>query len=109
MSIGEWHKALDIYGSLFIPGLPHSDDSYQQAVTINYANCLIQTGSPAKAVSVLQSIGDSRSKPSEYFVNLSLAHLHLQAPDRAEHIAKEGLPIYRADTFICANLLISPI
>src|SRR5260370_40849376 len=100
MSIGEWHKALDIYGSLFIPGLPHSDASYQQAVTINYANCLIQTGSPAKTVTVLQSIGDSRSKPADYFVNLSLAHLHLHEPERAEHIANEGLAIYRDDTDI---------
>lgn len=109
MAIGEWQKALDIYGSLFIPGLLPSEDSYQQAVAINYANCLIQTGNAAQAVSVLQSLSENRSKPAGYFVNLSLAHLHLQEPDRAEQIAKVGLAIYRDDKDICGNPLISQI
>jgi serine/threonine protein kinase/lipopolysaccharide biosynthesis regulator YciM len=107
VAIGEWQKALDIYGSLFIPELPLIEGSHQQAVAINYANCLIQTGKAAQAVSVLQSLGDRRSRSAEYFVNLSLAHLHLHEPDRAEEVAKEGLSIYPDDNEICGNLLIS--
>src|SRR5258705_12200784 len=109
MAIGEWQKARDIYGSLFIPRLPPRQDPYQQSVAINYANCLIQTGNAAQAVSVLQSLSDNRSKPAEYFVNLSLAHLHLQEPDRAEEDAKEGVAVYREDKDIYGNLLISQI
>ena len=105
MAIGEWQKAVEIYGSLFVPEIPLVEGSHQQAVAINYSNCLIQTGRAAQAVSVLQSLSDSRSKPPEYFVNLSLAHLHLREPDRAEEVAREGLSIYPDDNEICAICL----
>ena len=111
MEMYEWNKAKDIYERLFIPELTLSkpDDSYLQSIAINYADCLIQTNDAEKAILVLSHIAKAESKSAEYYVNLSLACLHLQNPIKAEETAKEGLTFYEDDPDILGNLLISQI
>lgn len=111
VGIGEWNKASEIYEQLFIPELVLSnpDDDYCRAIAVNYANCLIQIGDAERAVLVLKYLEKSQFKSAEYFVNLSLAYLHLQKPKEAEETAKQGLAIYENDKDLYGNLLISQI
>lgn len=111
MAIGEWWKASEIYGRLFIPEmvLSNPDDDYCRVISVNYANCLIQIGDAERATLVLKHLEKSQFKSAEYFVNLSLAYLHLQKPKQAEETAKQGLLIYENDKDLYGNLLISQI
>lgn len=111
MEIYEWNKAKDIYEKLFIPELTLSnpDDSYLQSIAVNYADCLVQTNDAEKAILVLNHIAIAESKSAEYYVNLSLAYLHIQNHFKAEETAEEGLTFYKDDPDILGNLLISQI
>ncbi|MDP3064256.1 MAG: tetratricopeptide repeat protein [Chloroflexota bacterium] len=81
------------------------DFKFNQAVTVNYALCLIELGHAAEAVSVLQCLSGACVKPAEYYVNLSLAHLHLKEYEEAERICRKGLALRPNDKDLLGNLL----
>jgi len=107
--LGDWRKAHDIYASVFVPELVRSAPDFppSQSAATGYAACLIKLGRAAEAVPVLQCLSEASQVPAEYFVNLSLAHLHLQDPHEAEQVARAGLATYPGDRDILGNLLIA--
>jgi tetratricopeptide (TPR) repeat protein len=59
---------------------------------------------PQDAAAVLHAISSARSKPVEYSVNLSWALQQVGRAADAEHVAKEGLARFPADTGLLGNL-----
>ncbi|MGI8542125.1 MAG: protein kinase domain-containing protein [Aridibacter sp.] len=111
MQLQEWQKAAEIYGRFFVPQLINSDPNsrFSQSIAINYSLCLINTDNPELAVKVLSQLESAKSKPATYFLQLSLAYLHIQKPNEAEHIAQKGISIFTQDKDIWGNLLIAQI
>jgi serine/threonine protein kinase len=109
MTLGEWSKASEIYGRLFIrEQIIHNPDfDYYQVIAVNYGNCLISLGKPKEAVSVFLAMQDAKCKTDTYYVNLSLAYLHLRQYKEAERTARTGLALFENDKGILGNLIIS--
>lgn len=78
-----------------------------QTIVINYSLCLIKTVRSSEAVSVLEDLSEAKEKPASYYVNLSLAYLHLNKPYETELTALEGLQKYKDDDDMIGNLLIA--
>jgi tetratricopeptide (TPR) repeat protein len=106
-TVGDYGKAAEIYGSLFVPEAVSAvpDYPHNQHVAINYANCLIALGRAAEAIETLDCLAGARSKPAAYFVNLSLAQIHQSDHRAAASSASEGLLIYAGDQDLIGNLL----
>jgi tetratricopeptide (TPR) repeat protein len=106
-AVGDYRKAAEIYGSLFVPEAVSRVPDYlhNQHVAINYANCLIALGRAAEALETLRCLAEAKSKPASYFVNLSLAQIHQADHRAAARTATEGLRIYPGDQDLIGNLL----
>ena len=106
-AVGDYGKAAEIYGSLFVPKAVSAvpDHPHNQYVAINYANCLIALGRPAEAIETLSCLAGAKTKPATYFVNLSLAQIHRSDHSAAAITATEGLRIYAGDQDLIGNLL----
>jgi tetratricopeptide (TPR) repeat protein len=105
--VGDFSKAADILGSLFVPesvtALP--DYPHNQHVAINYANCQIALGRADEAIKTLQCLAAAKEKPAEYFVSLSLAQISQCDHRYAASTASEGLRLYPGDQDLIGNLL----
>lgn len=108
-AIGDHRKAVEIYGSLFVPEVVTAvpDHPRNQRVAINYADCLIALGRTSEAIAALRCLAAATTKPAEYFVNLSLAQLKCHEYALAAMTAHEGLQVYRGDQDLVGNLLIA--
>jgi tetratricopeptide (TPR) repeat protein len=58
-------------------------------------------------VQVIESVQGAQKKPVEYYVNLSLAHLHAGNIRSAERVALEGVERYGRDRDLLGNLTIA--
>jgi serine/threonine protein kinase/Flp pilus assembly protein TadD len=106
-AVGDYSKAAEIYGSLFVPEIVTAvpDYPHNQHVAINYANCLIALGRADEAIKTLQCLAAAKEKPAEYFVNLSLAQISQRDHSAAASTASEGVRIYPGDQDLIGNLL----
>ncbi len=108
-ALGDYSKAAEIYGSLFVPqmviALP--DHCHNQFVTIGYAFCLNQLGRNKEAIEVLGSLSGAAEKPAEYFVNLSLSLIREKEFALAATTAMDGLLLHPDDRDIVGNLLVA--
>lgn len=106
-AVGDFSKAVEIYGTLFVPesivGVP--DYPHNQHVAINYAHCLIALGRAEEAVKALGCLAEAKQKPVEYFINLSLAQIGRCDYDAAAKAASDGLQFYPGDQDLVGNLL----
>jgi tetratricopeptide (TPR) repeat protein len=108
-AVGDFDKAVRIYGSLFIPQMVSAvpDYPHNQHVTINYADCLIALGRAEEAIRALGCLANAKEKPAEYFVNLSLAQIKHHDFAAAAATASEGLRNFQDDQDLVGNLLIA--
>ena len=106
-AVGDYSKAAEIYGSLFVPEMVNAvpDYPHNQHVAINYANCLIMLGRADDAIKTLQCLAAAKEKPAEYFVNLSLAQIKRLDHRAAARTVAEGLRLYPGDQDLIGNLL----
>ena len=109
VGLGEWQKAANIYGRLFIPEWARSnpDLPYLQATAVNYGHCLIGLGKINEALQVFRTISPAKTKPAEFFVNYSNALNFAGNRAEAEAVAREGLRSFPSDKDILGNLTIS--
>ncbi|MFO7651089.1 MAG: serine/threonine-protein kinase [bacterium] len=109
IGLGKFASAKKRLEPLVIPSALEAlpDFPPHQALAITYAVCLVRTGQAKDAVSVLRCLRKAKKKPSEYYVNLSLAQLATNAPDEAEASARKGLTLARGDPDLLGNLLIA--
>ncbi len=106
-SVGDYSKAAEIYGSLFVPEMVTAvpDVPLNQHVAINYALCLIELGRAKEAISVLECLSAAEIKPAEYFIELSLALLMTGDYRSAATTAEHGLGLNPDDQNLVGNLL----
>lgn len=109
IAVGDYTKAEAILRSLFVPEMVVAtpDYSYNQAVTVCFALCLIHLGRADEATEVLACISAAIDKPAEYFVNLSLALIRTSDHRAAATVALEGLRLYRREQDLTGNLLVA--
>ena len=109
MAVGDYKKAEEIIGSLFVPEMVAAvpDYPYNKAITIGYALCLVQLGRADEAVKALECLSAAKEKPAEYFVNLSLALIRKSDHRASATIALEGLRLYPDDQDLIGNLLVA--
>ena len=109
MALGQWHKALEIIKTLYIPRLssPEYKWNMAHAIAVDYAYCLIKSGNAAKAREVLEPLAGMSDLADNFYVNYSLALLHTHAYVDAEHICKTGLEKYPDDKDLIGNYLIA--
>jgi serine/threonine protein kinase len=107
--LGEWQKAANILGRLFVPEMTQSnpDIPYLQGMAVNYATCLLNLGKNGEALEVFQTISLAKVKAAEFFVNYSDALNHAGNYREAETVAREGLRSFASDKDILGNLTIS--
>jgi len=79
----------------------------QHSIALNYGLCLLKMGKPSDAEALLSRLAVAKPKPSEFFVNYSLAMLHVSNCQSAISICKEGLIRYPDDPDIQGNLTIA--
>ena len=108
-AVWDYSRAAEIYGSLFVPEMVAAvpDYSYNQHVTIGYANCLIALGRVEEAIKTLDCLAAAKEKPAEYFVNLSLAQIRRSDHRAAASTAVDGLRLYPDDEDLVGNLLVA--
>lgn len=108
-SVGDYSKAAQIFGSLFVPEMVTAvpDFALNQHVTIGYALCLTELGRPEEAIRVLRCLSASELKPAGYFIELSNALAGMGDHRRATSTAEEGLGLFPGDRDLVGNLLIS--
>ncbi|MBI3681776.1 MAG: protein kinase, partial [Acidobacteria bacterium] len=106
-SVGDYSKAAEIYGRLFVPEMVTAvpDYPYNQHIAIGYAVCLTALGRAEEAIKALECLSAAREKPAEYFVNLSLALIRRSAHRAAATAAADGLRLYSDDQDLIGNLL----
>ncbi len=109
VAAGDYAKAAEIYGSLFVPEAVNAvpDYPHNQYVTINYADCLMALGRADDAIKTLECLNSAQRKPAAYFVNLSLAQIRQSDYRAAASTAIEGLQFYSADPDLTGNLLVA--
>jgi len=109
LHLGEWDKAIEILKHLYVPHFIRSipDNPFHQAVVVSYALGLIKLGQVDAALEALDSIAKAREKRAEYYVNLSLALLHVRKSADAERVARDGLLRFGDDTDLLGNLSIA--
>ena len=107
LAVGDYKKAEEIIGSLFIPEIVTAvpDYPYNQAVAIGYALCLVKLGRPDEAIKALECLSAAKEKPAEYFINLSLALIRQSDHRAAASTALNGLRLYPDDQDLIGNLL----
>lgn len=106
-SVGDYSKAAEIYGSLFVPEMVTAvpDSPLNQHVAINYALCLTALARAEEAIKALECLSAANKKPAGYFVNLSLAQIKQSDHRAAASTALDGLRLYPDDQDLIGNLL----
>ena len=109
LAVGDYKKAEEILGSLFVPEMVTAlpDYPYNQAVSIAYADCLVKLDRADEAIEALACLSAAKRKPAEYFVNLSLALIRKSDRSASAAIALEGLRLYPDDQDLIGNLLVA--
>ncbi len=109
IGLGEWQKAANILGRLFVPEMTQSNPHtpFLQGIAVNYPNCLLNLGNNGEALQVFQTISSAKAKPAEFFVNYSNALNLARNYREAETVAREGLRSFPSDKDILGNLTIS--
>ena len=109
LAVGDYKKAEEILGSLFVPEMVTAlpDYPYNQAVSIAYADCLVKLGRADEAIEALACLSAAKRKPAEYFVNLSLALIRKSNHSASASTALEGLRLYPDDQDLIGNLLVA--
>lgn len=79
----------------------------QHTIALNYGLCLLKMGKLRDVEALLSRLAVAKPKPSEFFVNYSLAMLHVSNYQSAISICKEGLIHYPDDPDIQGNLTIA--
>ena len=108
-AVGDYKKAEEVYGSLFVPEAVRAvpDYPYNQHIAIGYALCLTALGRSKEAIKVLECLSAANEKPAEYFVNLSLAQIRQSDHSVAASTALDGLRLYPDDQDLIGNLLVA--
>lgn len=106
-SVGDYRKAAEIYGSLFVPEMVTAvpDFPLNQHVAIGYALCLTELGRAVEAIQVLGCVSAAELKPATYFIELSLALLITGDHRGAAATAEDGLRLTPDDQNLIGNLL----
>ena len=105
MALGEYSKSADIYRRFFnkdtVSRFP--DVMFNQIIAVNYADCLNLLHKTDEALEVISSIKDAKTKPAEYYVNLS--NIYISALDFTNSLAitREGLRLYPRDIDLMGN------
>ncbi len=109
LAVGDYNKAEEILGSLFVPEMVTAvpDYPYNQAVAIAYALCLVKFGRADEAIKVLECLSAAKEKPAEYFVNLSLALIGKSDHHASVSTALDGLRLYPDEQDLIGNLLVA--
>lgn len=76
-------------------------------IILNYAVCLLGIGRDSDARHFLHDLERIGSKPAEFYVNMSLAHLRSQTWIKAIEVCKEGFSIFPNEPDIQGNLTIA--
>ena len=109
LAVGDYKKAEEIIGSLFVPEIVTAvpDYPYNQAVAIGYASCLVELGRADEAIKALECLSAAKEKPAEYFINFSLALIRKSDYRASVGIARDGLRLYPDDQDLIGNLLVA--
>ena len=109
VSLGKWSEAKDIIESLYFPELasPRQHWHLGHTVALNFALCLIKCGKAAEAVKVLSPLAEMVDQPDTYYVNHSLALLHIHSYAAAEALCATGLKRFPRDKDLLGNYVIA--
>lgn len=107
LAVGEYKKAEEILGSLFVPEMVATfpDLPHHQLAATGYAVCLIELGRADEAIEALECLSAAKEKPAEYFVSLSFAQIRQHDHRAAASTALDGLRLYPDDQDLIGNLL----
>ena len=110
LTLHDWEKAASAISELIDPEtltlirpLPH----WMVALAGNLGWCRVMLGEPTMAVQIFEELSSESDLSEPYFVNYSLARLHLGQWQRAEEIAQAGLLLFPDDLDILGNLTIA--
>ncbi len=108
-SLGKWEQAKEIIEAIYFPNFSRPNKVWHMGngIALNYALCLIKCGEAAKAVQVLSPLSDMIDLPADYYVNHSLALLHINAFAAAEGLSTAGLRQFPADKDLLGNHVIA--
>jgi len=108
MAVNRFSEAENLLRPYLIPDAVGGDKWWpSHSIALNYGVCLIKLGRATDAAVVFKSLAHAIPKPSEYFVNYSLAMLHKGGWDFAVGICEEGLLNFPNDPDIQGNLTIA--
>lgn len=109
VSLGKWSEAKDIIESLYFPELASPCQHWHvgHTVALNFALCLIKCGKAAEAVKVLSPLAAMVDQPDTYYVNLSLALLHIHSYAAAEALCAAGLKRFPRDKDLVGNYVLA--
>jgi tetratricopeptide (TPR) repeat protein len=108
-SLGKWNEAKDIIESLYFPELASPCQHWHSGhtVALNFALCLIKCGKADEAVKVLSPLAEMVDQPDTYYVNHSLALLHINSHAAAEALCATGLKRFPRDKDLLGNYIIA--
>lgn len=109
VSLGKWSEAKDIIESLYFPELASPCQHWHlgHTVALNFALCLIKCGKAAEAVKVLSPLAEMVDQPDTYYVNHSLALLHIHSYAAAEALCATGLKRFPRDKDLVGNYVLA--
>ncbi len=109
VSLGRWKKALPIAEAAYFPELcpPNVKWHLGHDHALDYALCLVKCSDAVKAVNILAPLENCTNIPAEFFVNYSLALLHIRKYSDAERICRKGIQLYSDDKDVLGNLVIA--
>jgi len=109
MALSRYAEAEQLLRPHFHPELIGLSEMWllMHTLALNYALCLIKTGCPLDAENICRRLEDRTGKPSEFYVNFSLALLNGRKWTEAVEVCKHGLDSFPTDADIQGNLTIS--
>lgn len=109
VSLGKWSEAKEIIESLYFPELASPCQQWHlgHTVALNFALCLIKCGKAAEAVKVLSPLAEMVDQPDTYYVNHSLALLHIHSYAAAESLCATGLKRFPRDKDLVGNYVLA--
>ena len=109
VSLGKWSEAKEIIETLYFPELASPCQHWHlgHTVALNFALCLIKSGKAAEAVKVLSPLAEMVDQPDTYFVNHSLALLHIHSYAAAESLCATGLKRFPRDIDLVGNYVLA--
>lgn len=109
VALGKWSKAKEIIESLYFPDLADPCQSWHlgHGIATDFAICLIKCGKADEAIKVLSPLAEMIDQPDTYYVNYSLALLHVGSDAAAESLCISGLKRFPQDKDLFGNYVLA--